>query len=141
MYEEKINMSFEVFRFVKKNLNELREMFPNTKFNLNGKNGEYYVLITSSVGDEFQRASRGTSTMVIKLNNEETRRRMKKKVEKEKKQRRNNDKAARDMMNKMNENKEAIQNGQLNNMNNEEFIESRMRNNMFYGLKLNVPCP
>jgi hypothetical protein len=141
MYVEKISMSYEVYKFVRRNISELKDMFPNTTFTLSNEPGNYNIVIDSYNNEEFHRASKGTLRMVTKLINEETRKKMKRKIEKEKRMRRNADKAARDIMNRMQDNTTS------NNENKNEFgisddlLEKKLMNNMFYGLKVDAPCP
>lgn len=144
MYIENISMSYEVYKFIRRNISELRDMFPNTTFTLSSDRGNYDISINSKNNEEFHKASKGTMRMITKLTNEETRKRMKKKIEKEKRMRRNADKAARDIMKQMNE-KTSPSTQKTNSNNklgiNDDLFDSIMRNNMFFGLTVDAPCP
>lgn len=141
MYVETISMSFEVYKFVRRNILELNDMFPNTTFTLSNKHGNYIIVIDSSNNEEFNRASKGTLRMVIKLTNEETRKRMKNKIEKDKKMRRNADKAAINIIKKMNDffSSQKVYDSEFGISN--DSLEGILKNNMFYGLDVDVPCP
>lgn len=138
MYTEKIALGFEILKFIKKNLKDMSDLFPGTKFKLNNDPSDLSIVIISENSDEFNRALNGTKKMISKLNNDNFRYKMRKRIEKEKKNRKKMINAVKEIKKniKNNKNQDNQKSDSINE--NNEFL---LKKNMFYGLEIDVPCP
>lgn len=140
MYEEKIIISVEVCKRFRKKMNELREYYSDmdVNFELSSRPGDLYLKITSKRSDDFNLAVREIKQHINKFNNDYERRLKYKKIEKEKNERKRIKAAERKIKKNIKHLEDTKDEKEIIN---NEIQDISLRNNMFYGLEIDVPCP
>ncbi len=137
MYEEKITINDIVFRRFRKKMADIREFYSDmgVTFVLNGEIGNQYLKIYSSGSDDFNQAVKEIKIHINKFIQDFEKRQSYKKIEKEKLNRKRiktAEKQIKKNIKEYEEKKDIIQ--------SDEVHDSHLKNNMFYGLKIDVPC-
>lgn len=138
MYEETIAISLEVYKRFRKKMTDLKEFYSDmdVNFQLGGQTGEEYLKVTSSNGEDFNQAVREIKQHITKFADDYARRQKYRKAEKEKferKKRKEAEKRIKKNIKDYEKNKDVIH--------STEVKHKDLKNNMFYGLEIDVDCP
>lgn len=137
MYEEVIAINNQVFRRFYKKMTDLKEFYADMDitFELNGQAGKEYLKVVSNNNEDFNQAVKEIKSHIHTFMEDYIKRQNYKKIEKEKNHRKRikaAEKKIKKNIKEYDEKKDVI----LSN----EVKDDNFRNNMFYGLEINIDC-
>ena len=138
MYEEVIAINNQVFRRFRKKMTDLKEFYADmdVTFQLNGQVGEEYLKVVSNSNEDFNQAVKEIKLHIHKFMEDYAKRQNYKRIEKEKNHRKrikSAEKKIKKNIKEYDEKKDVILSAEVK--------DDDFKNNMFYGLKIDIDCP